>query len=76
MKMFNELTLKSIKSKLEKIGVGMKDEEFYSLTYSELKTIYRKGKKAYKLYGEIDTIIHKPNLNPAPDVPKKIVKGA
>lgn len=76
MKMFNELSLKSIKTKLEKVGVGMKDEEFCSLTYAELKTIYRKGRKAYKLYGEIDTIIHKPNPNPAPDVPKKIVKGA
>jgi hypothetical protein len=59
MKMFNEMTLVSIRKQLAKIGVEMTDEQFYSLTHSELKTIYRKSKRAYKLYAQVDTIINK-----------------
>ena len=46
MKMFNEMSLKSIRARLEKVGVAMSDVQFHSLTYSELRTIYRKSKKA------------------------------
>ena len=44
MKMFNEMSLVSIRKQLVKVGVEMTDEQFYSLTHSELKTIYRKSK--------------------------------
>ena len=44
MKMFNEMSLVSIRKQLVKVGVEKTDEQFYSLTHSELKTIYRKSK--------------------------------
>ena len=46
MKMFSEMSLKSIRNKLAKVGVTMSDERFNSLTYSELKKVYRKASKA------------------------------
>ncbi len=81
MKMFNEMSLKSIRSKLVKVGVKMTDEQFNSLTYSELRKVYKKSKKAYELYKQVDAIINKPSA-PTPEVPmpkpdeKKVVKGA
>lgn len=86
MKTFNEMSLKSIRSQLVKVGVKMTDEQFASLTHSELKTIYRKSKKAYKLYSQVDVIINKKPA-PTPDVPMpdpntategktKIIKGS
>lgn len=68
MKMFSELSLKSIRAKMEKVGVSMNDTQFNSLTYSELKKVYRKAKKAYRLYEEVDNIINKPKA-PTPEVP-------
>ena len=68
MKMFNEMSLVSIRKQLIKVGVEMTDEQFYSLTHSELKTIYRKSKKAYKLYTQGDAIINKKKA-PTPAVP-------
>jgi hypothetical protein len=68
MKMFNEMSLKSIRIRLEKVGVVMSDAQFHSLTYSELRTIYRKSKKAYKLYEQVDAIIDKKKV-PTPEVP-------
>jgi hypothetical protein len=68
MKMFNEMSLVSIRKQLVKVGVEMTDEQFYSLTHSELKTIYRKSKKAYKLYTQVDAIINKKKA-PTPAVP-------
>ena len=84
MKTFNEMSLKSIRSQLEKVGVEMTDTQFTSLTHSELKKIYKKSKKAYKLYCEVDAIIDKKKA-PTPAVPmaektadgkNKIIKGA
>lgn len=88
MKMFNEMSLKSIRIRLEKVGVVMSDAQFHSLTYSELRTIYRKSKKAYALYEQVDAIINKKKA-PTPAVPmpatiaektadgkNKIIKGA
>ena len=82
MKMFNEMSLKSIRFRLEKVGVTMSDAQFNSLTYSELKAIYRKSKKAYKLYTQVDAIINKKKA-PTPAVPmpatvaeKKVEKTA
>jgi hypothetical protein len=66
MKMFNEMSLKSIRTRLEKVGVTMSDAQFNSLTYSELKTIYRKSKKAYALYEQVDAIINKPTASTPP----------
>lgn len=82
MKMFNEMSLVSIRKQLVKVGVEMTDEQFYSLTHSELKAIYRKSKKAYKLYTQVDAIINKKKA-PTPTVPmpatvaeKKVEKTA
>ena len=60
MKMFKEMTIKSIRANLVRVGVEMTDEAFNSLTYSELKTILRKARKAFRLYLEVDEIIYKP----------------
>lgn len=68
MKMFNEMSLKSIRSKLNKVGVTMTDDQFHSLTYSELRKIYRKSKRAYALYEQVDAIINKPSA-PTPAIP-------
>ena len=68
MKMFNEMSLKSIRNKLSKVGVTMTDEQFNSLTYSELRKVYKKSKKAYALYEQVDAIINKPKA-PTPVVP-------
>ena len=87
MKMFNEMSLKSIRNQLAKVGVEMADEQFSSLTHSELKKIYKKSKKAYKLYKQVDAIINKPVAH-TPTVPmstavektteskNRIIKGA
>lgn len=86
MKLFSELSLKSIRAKMAKVGVEVTDEQFSSLTYSELKKVYRKSKKAYKLYCEVDAIIDKKKA-PTPVMPmpaaekttdgkNKIIKGA
>lgn len=68
MKMFSEITLKSLRHQLKKVGVEMTDEQFASLTYSELKKIYHKSKRAYALYEQVDAIINKP-VAPTPAVP-------
>jgi hypothetical protein len=68
MKMFSEMSLKSIRAKLEKVGVTMSNEQFNSLTYSELKKVYKKSAKAYKLYEQVDAIINKAQA-PTPTVP-------
>lgn len=70
MKMFSELSLKSIRAKLEKVGVEMSNDQFNALTYSELKKIYKKSKKAYHLYEQVDAIINKKKA-PTPEVPMK-----
>ena len=59
MKMFNEMSIKGIRRSLEKVGVEMTDEQFHSLTYSELRKVYKKSKKAYELYKQVDEIICK-----------------
>ena len=68
MKMFSEMSLKSIRAKLEKVGVTMSNEQFNALTYSELKKVYKKSAKAYKLYEQVDAIISKAQA-PTPAVP-------
>lgn len=60
MTMFKEMSIKSIRASLARVGVEMTDEVFNSLTYSELKTIRRKARKAFRLYLEVDEIIYKP----------------
>ena len=68
MKMFSEMSLRSIRGKLAKVGVVMNDEQFNALTYSELKKVYKKSAKAYKLYEQVDAIINKAQA-PTPAVP-------
>lgn len=68
MKMFNEMSLRSIRNKLAKVGVSMNDEQFNALTYTELKKVYKKASKAYALYEQVDAIINKPKA-PTPAVP-------
>lgn len=68
MKMFSEMSLKSIRNKLAKVGVTMSDERFNALTYSELKKVYRKASKAYKLYEQVDAIVSKAQA-PTPAMP-------
>jgi arginyl-tRNA synthetase len=78
MKMFNEMSLRAIRKSLEKVGVEMDDAQFNSLTYSELRKVYRKSKKAYELYKQVDAIICKKKA-PTPAVPipeEKTTKGA
>lgn len=88
MKIFSEMSLKTIRAKLSKVGVVMNDDQFNSLTYSELKKVYKMSKKAYHLYEKVDSIINKKTA-PTPEVPlkgaevkanetntKKIIKGA
>ena len=79
MKMFSEMSLKSIRSKLEKVGVTMSNDQFNALTYSELKKVYKKASKAYKLYEQVDAIVSKaqaptPTVPMTNDNPKSVVK--
>ena len=79
MKMFSEMSLKSIRNKLEKVGVSMSNDQFNALTYSELKKIYRKASKAYKLYEQVDAIVSKaqaptPAMPLTNDNPKSVAK--
>ena len=68
MKMFSEMSLKSVRSKLEKVWVTMNDNQFNALTYSELKKIHKKACKAYKLYEQVDAIMSKAQA-PTPTMP-------
>ena len=72
MKNFRELSIRTIRTNLARVGVEMTDEVFNSLTYSELKIISRKAQKAYRLYLEVDGIIYKPS---APQKPAEKAKG-
>lgn len=79
MKMFSEMSLKSIRSKLEKVGVTMSNDQFNALTYSELKKVYKKASKAYKLYEQVDAIVSKaqaptPAMPLTNDNPKSVAK--
>lgn len=68
MKMFSEMSLKSIRSKLEKVGVTMSNDQFNALTYSEMKKVYKKASKAYRLYEQVDAIVSKAQA-PTPAMP-------
>lgn len=68
MKMFSEMSLKSIRNKLEKVGVSMSDSQFNALTYSEMKKVYKKASKAYRLYEQVDAIVSKAQA-PTPAIP-------
>lgn len=66
--MFCGMSLKSIRNDLEKVGVTMSDNQFNALTYSELKKVYKKASKAYKLYEQVDAIVTKAQA-PTPAMP-------
>lgn len=62
MKKFKGMSLRAIRSRLERLGVEMNDIQFYALSYAELETIGRKAEKAYRLYEQIDKILARPNV--------------
>jgi septum formation inhibitor-activating ATPase MinD len=70
MKSMRKTPLKSIRNKLANLGVVMTDDQFYSLSYLELKTIYKKSEKASVLYSEVANIITKEKI-PTPKVEKE-----
>ena len=84
---FIQMSLKVIRHQLEKVGVTMDDTQVAALSHRELRKVYKKSKKAYKLYQQVDTIINKKKA-PTPAVPmptvaektaegkNKIIKGA
>jgi hypothetical protein len=59
---FNKLSLRSLYSRLVRMGVDITEEEFERLSPMQLKTIYNKAKKAYLLYCEIDKIVRKEEI--------------
>lgn len=59
---FNKLSLRSLYSRLVRMGVDITEEEFERLSPAQLKTIYNKAKKAYLLYCEIDKIVKKEEI--------------
>lgn len=59
---FNKLSLRSLYSRLVRMGVDITEEEFERLSSVQLKTIYNKAKKAYLLYCEIDEIVRKEEI--------------
>lgn len=62
MKKFKGMSLRAIRSRLERLGVEMSDIQFYALSYAELETIGRKAEKAYRLYEQIDKILTQPSV--------------
>ena len=59
MRKFNEMPLSAIRAELEKVGVKMTDDQFSNLSHSELKKIFRKANKAFRLESEVNAIINK-----------------
>lgn len=62
MKKFKGMSLRAIRSRLERLGVEMSDTQFYALSYAELETIGRKAEKAYRLYEQVDKILNQPSV--------------
>ena len=62
MKKFKGMSLRAIRSRLERLGVEMNDIQFYALSYAELEVIGRKAEKAYRLYEQIDKILTQPSV--------------
>lgn len=61
MKSVNEMALGRIRLHIEMLGVKLTDDQFESLTYRELKKIYKKAEKASELRAEINRIVNKPD---------------
>lgn len=62
MKKFKGMSLRAIRSHLERLGVEMNDIQFYALSYAELETIGHKAEKAYRLYEQVDKILRQPSV--------------
>lgn len=60
MKKIDEMAMGRIKIHLEYLGVRLTDEQFESLTYREIKKIYRKAEQASALRADINKIVNKP----------------
>ena len=59
---FEQMTLRTIYSRLVRMGVDITEEEFVVLTPREVKVLYKKAKKMYLLNCEIDKMIRGENL--------------
>ena len=58
--LINGMSFGKIRTRLGNYGTTLTDEQFENLTYSELKTIYRKAEKITRLQSEIAQIADKP----------------
>lgn len=56
--MVDGMTLGRIRVRLEGWGVSLSDEQFDSLTYRQLKSIYKKAEKIASLKGEISRVVN------------------
>lgn len=59
---FNKLSLRSLYSRLVRMGVDITEEEFVVLTPKEVKVLYKKAKKMYLLNCEIEKMLRGENL--------------
>lgn len=79
MRKFNEMPLSAIRADLEKVGVKMTDDQFSNLSHSELKKVFQKANKAFRLESEVNAIINKAPAtiaDKAVEKKQKIIKGA
>lgn len=56
--MVDGMTLGRIRVRLEGWGVSLSDEQFDSLTYRQLKSIYKKAEKIASLKSEISRVVN------------------
>lgn len=57
-----QMTLRTIYSRLVRMGVDITEEEFVILTPREVKVLYKKAKKMYLLNCEIEKMLRGENL--------------
>jgi nucleoside diphosphate kinase len=57
-----QMTLRTIYSRLVRMGVDITEEEFVVLTPREVKVLYKKAKKMYLLNCEIEKMLRGENL--------------
>ena len=57
-----QMTLRTIYSRLVRMGVDITEEEFVILTPREVKILYKKAKKMYLLNCEIEKMLRGENL--------------
>ena len=59
-KVMKEMSLSAIHADFSKFGFELTDAEFSSLTYSEVRKLYRKAEKSYQLKQAVaNDLLHK-----------------